>query len=114
MKGYTGFGKVKAEALRGPLEGVAISMSANYTLTDEEKVFYIGATFSAASKTLTLGLPDGAVCVLVNEGGTNAFTVKNVSGDTGTSVAAGKAYLIRASETADGSVLTLLNDGAPT
>ncbi len=97
--------------LAGTLKGVAISKGANYALAEEEKVFYVGATFTAASKTLTLGLPDGAVCVVVNEGDTNAFTLKNVSGDTGTSVAAGKVYLVRASATADGSVATLLNDG---
>ena len=111
MTEYTGFGKVKAAAFRGLLEGVAISKSANYTLTDAEKVAYIGITLSAASKTVTLGLPDGAVALVVNEGGTNAFTLKNVSGDSGTSIAAGKAYLVRASSTANGSKLTLLNDG---
>ena len=98
-------------SLVGTPVGVAISKADSYALADDEKVFYVGATFTAASKTLTLGLPDGAVCVVVNEGGTNAFTLKNVSGDSGTSVAAGKAYLVRASKTANGSVLTLLNDG---
>ena len=111
MTEYTGFGKVKASAFRGLLEGVAITKSANYTLADDEKVAYIGITLSAASKTVTLGLPDGDVALVVNEGGTNAFTLKNVSGDSGTSVAAGKAYLVRASTTANGSKLTLLNDG---
>jgi len=93
------------------LKGVAITKSANYSLAESEKAFYIGITLSAASKTVTLGLPDGAVAIVVNEGGTNAFTLKNVSGDSGTSIAAGKAYLVRASTTANGSKLTLLNDG---
>jgi len=110
MNEYTGFGKVKAKAFFGLLEGVAITKSANYTLADDEKAAYIGITLSAASKTVTLGLPDGAVALVVNEGGTNAFTLKNVSGDSGTSVAAGKAYLVRASSTANGSKLTLLNN----
>ena len=99
------------QGVLGPLKGVAISKGANYTLEEEEKAAYIGITASAASKTFTLGLPDGAVCIVVNEGGTNAFTLKNVSGDSGTSIATGKAYLVRASTTANATVLTLLNDG---
>ena len=105
-------GKVLAGVLGGLGTAVSLSKAADYTLTEAEKTLYIGVTLTAASKTVTLGLPEGAVCLLVNEGGTNAFTVKNVSGDSGTSVAAGKAYLVRASRTANGSKLTLLNDGA--
>ena len=97
--------------LKGLFKATSISKAANYSLTDEEKTPYIGITLTAASKTITLGLPNGAACLLVNEGGSNAFTVKNVSGDSGTSIAAGKAYLVRASTTANGSKLTLLNDG---
>lgn len=108
---YTRFTRVAADIIKGLQEGVAISKGANYTLTDAEKVFYIGITASAASKTFTLDLPDGAVCIVVNEGSTNAFTLKNVSGDSGTSIATGKAYLVRASTTANATKLTLLNDG---
>lgn len=102
-------GNIKAKSgVTGPLKAVALSKSDSYTLADAEKVPYIGITLSAASKTVTLGLPDGAAALVVNEGGTNAFTLKNVSGDSGTSIAAGKAYLIRASTTANGSKLTAL------
>ena len=97
--------------VKGAAKGVSLTKSANYTLAEDEKVFYIGITLSAASKTVTLDLPTGAVAIVANEGGTNAFTLKNVSGDSGTSIAAGKAYLVRASTTANGSKLTLLNDG---
>ena len=97
--------------LNGLLKATSITKNANYTLADAEKTPYIGITLSAASKTVTLGLPDGVAALVVNEGGTNAFTLKNVSGDSGTSIAAGKAYLVRASTTANGSKLTLLNDG---
>jgi len=97
--------------LIGLLSGVSISKSANYTLAAGEKVFYIGITLGAASKTVTLDLDEGAVCIVVNEGGTNAFTCKNVSGDSGQSIAAGKAYLVRASKTANSTKFTLLNDG---
>lgn len=113
---YTKFTAVEAEELKaGVLTGAgtatAISKAANYSLAAGEKTMYIGVTLTAASKTVTLGLPDGAFCILVNEGDTNAFTAKNVSGDSGTSIAAGKAYLVRASTAANGSVFTLLNDG---
>ena len=111
MSGYTKFTKLKADCFSGLLEGVSLTKGANYTLADSEKTAYIGITLSAASKTITLGLPDGAVALVVNEGGSNAFTLKNVSGDSGTSIAAGKAYLVRASTTANASKLTLLNDG---
>lgn len=95
--------------MAGMLKAVSLTKSNNYTLADSEKVPYIGITLSAASKTITLDLPDGAVCVVVNEGGSNAFTLKNVSGDTGTSVAAGKVALVRASTTANGSKVYVLN-----
>ena len=110
-KSYTRFGNLAANCFSGLLEGVSITKNANYSLADSEKKAYIGITASAASKTITLGLPDNTVALVVNEGGTNAFTLKNVSGDSGTSIAAGKAYLVRASTTANASKLTLLNDG---
>ena len=74
---------------------------------------FLGVTASAASKTLTLGLDDGDMMILVNEGGTNAFTVKNVEGDTGTSIAKGVVALVIASKTADATVVkTLFTPGA--
>ena len=97
--------------LNGLLKATSISKAANYTLAAAEKTPYIGITLTAASKTVTLDLPDGTAALVVNEGGTNAFTCKNVSGDSGQSIAAGKAYLVRASTTANGSKFTLLNDG---
>ena len=86
-----------------------ISMSANYELTADEKGLFISFVCSAASKTLTLGLETGDAAIVTNIGGTNAVTVKNVSGDTGTSLAAGKSALIIASVTADASTVIALN-----
>ena len=106
---YTRFTALAADAIKGALEGVVLTKSADYTLAKDERAAYIGVTMSAASKTLTLGLPDNAVCLVVNEGGTNAFTLKNVSGDSGTSLGAGKATLVRASATANGSKVYVLN-----
>ena len=126
MAGYTRFTNVEVSvalrtgggiagevegSVRGLLSGVSLSKAADYSLADSEKLFYIGLTLTASGKTVTLGLPDGACAIVVNEGGSNAFTLKNVAGDSGTSVAAGKAYLVLAGSTANGSKLTLLNDG---
>ena len=65
-----------------------ISAAVDTKLTDEHKRPFLGVKLTAASKTVTLDLEDGDMMILVNEG-SNAFTVKNVAGDTGTSVAAG-------------------------
>lgn len=82
-----------------------VTIAKDTELADEHKRPFLGVTASAASKTLTLGLDDGDMCILVNEGAENAFTVKNVSGDTGVSVAAGVAALVIASKTADATVV---------
>lgn len=111
MAEYTRFTNVAAESFMGRLHGISLSKAADYALTEEEKGAYIGITMTAASKTLTLGLKDGDVSFIVNEGGTNAVTIKNVSGDTGTSLGAGKAAVIVASTTANASVVTILTDG---
>ena len=46
---------------------------------------------------------------VANIGGTNAVTVKAISGDTGTSVAAGKVAIVIASSTANASKIYVLN-----
>lgn len=101
---------VLSAILSGVVKATGISKAADYTLADDERTPYIGITLTAASKTVTLNLPDRTAAVVVNEG-SNAFTLKNVAGDSGTSIASGKAYLVRASTTANGTKLTLLNDG---
>lgn len=117
--GYTRFtnveatGDLKAGTLAGLFNGLlgstTLSKSDSYTLADSEKKPYIGITLSAASKTVILGLETGQVAIVVNEGGSNAFTLKNVSGDSGTSLAAGKLAIIKASKTANGSKVYVLN-----
>ena len=108
---YTRFTKVAADELKGLMGAVAITKSANYTLADEEKVGVIALEATAASKTFTLDLPDGTAAFVANVGSTNAFTLKDVSGDSGTSIATGKLYLVIASQTANASKLILCNDG---
>jgi len=87
-----------------------VEMSVDTALTDEQKDIFIDFTCSAASKVLTLGLDAGQHAILTNVGGTNAVTVKNIAGDTGTSVAAGKvALVIGGTSTANTAVIKVLN-----
>ena len=81
----------------------------SYALADNEKQLLVAFCFNSGSKTLTLGYPEGQVSLIYNFGSSNAVTVKNVSGDSGTSVAAGKVALVKASATANGSKVVLLN-----
>lgn len=109
---YTRYrGGVAADCFSGPQEATVLSKAADYTLTDPEKRFVVEATFTAASKALIADLEEGQSIIVVNAGGTNAFTLKNLSGDTGTSVGAGKVAILRASRTANASVITFLTDG---
>ena len=89
-----------------------VSTAVDYELKADEKGLFLAVEATAASKTLTLGLEDGDQMIVTNIGGTNAITIKNVADDTGTSVAKGKAYLVIASTTADGSTLIALNPDA--
>ena len=87
-----------------------LSMSANTELTDKQKDLFLRFSCSAASKVLTLGLDDGQFMLVANVGASNAVTVKNIAGDTGTSVAAGKVALcIGGSSTADTCKVYVLN-----
>ena len=111
MGKYTRFTNLEAEVLKGGIVGkTTLSKAADYTLAAAETaVLVIGITMTAASKSAVLGLKDGQVAIVINEGGTNAFTAKNLSGDTGTSIAAGKVALVIGSETANGTAAYVLN-----
>lgn len=93
----------------GVIGETGLSKATSYALAAAEKLPYIGATMTAADQTLTLGLAAGQIAFVHNEGATNAFTVKNVSGDTGTSLAAGKTLLVVGSTTANASVVIALD-----
>ena len=86
-----------------------LSFDADATLTEEQKDLVIVATASAASKSLYLGLADGQPMIIANVGSTNAFTAKNLEGDTGTSIATGKVALVIGSTTANGTKIYVLN-----
>ena len=105
-------GALKAEGgVSGALTGcVKLSKAADYTLTaDERSTAAVCAELTAASKALTLGIAEGQVLFVVNTGSTNAFTLKGRTGDTGTSLGAGKAALVIGSETADATKIYVLN-----
>lgn len=86
-----------------------ITIADDAALTVAQKKPYVNVVASAASKSLVLGLKEGETMIVTNVGGTNALTVKAITGDTGTSVAAGKTALCVGSETANASKILVLN-----
>ena len=117
---YTKFTNLEATNIKGTnIDGelankkqysASVEMSVDTTLTaDQANSLAVLFTCSAASKALTLGLDDGQVMFVANIGGTNAVTVKAISGDTGTSVGAGKVAIVVASKTANASKIYVLN-----
>lgn len=86
-----------------------LTIADDATLTEEQKRPYVNVVASAASKSLVLGLEDGEMLTIANIGGTNALTVKAIAGDTGTSLATGKAALVVGSTTANASKIYVLN-----
>lgn len=103
--GFTGLN------IKGLLGASVITLSDNMTLAEKDRAFILVIMATAASKTVTLDLPDYACCIVFN-GGSNTFTLKNVSGDSGTSVAAGKAFMIAASRTANETKVVQLGGGS--
>ena len=119
MKGYTNFTKVHAEEFAGEateakkLIGSAVatldkSFSVDTTLTGVDALA-VTATASAASKSLVLGVKNGQILLVANVGGTNAFTLKGITGDSGTSLATGKVALVIGSTTANATKIYVLN-----
>lgn len=119
MTGYTNFTKLHAEvidgtAITGALTGSVISTNTiskavDYALsTTEIAKLFTSITMTAASKVLTLGLAAGQAMIVYNAGA-ETLTVKNVAGDTGTSLATTKAILVIGSATANASIVIALN-----
>lgn len=81
---YTRYkGGVAADCFSGPQEATVLSKAADYTLSDKEKRFVVEATFTAASKSLVVDLEEGQSIIVVNAGGTNAFTLKTSAATPG-------------------------------
>ena len=87
----------------------SLSIEDDYTLVADEKTPFLSFTCSAASKSIVLGVEPGDVMIVANIGGTNAVTVKAISGDTGTSVAAGKVAIVIGAAAANASKIYVLN-----
>lgn len=94
----------------GIVGGAALAKADDYMLgtTDKAKLA-LSITLSAASKTVTAGLAAGQLMFIHNAGDANAFTLKNIAGDTGTEIAAGKIVLVVGSATANASTVVALN-----
>ena len=87
----------------------SLSIDDDYALAADEKAPFLSFTCSAASKSIVLGVGVGDVMFVANIGGTNAVTVKAISGDTGTSVAAGKVAIVIGAAAANASKIYVLN-----
>ena len=81
--------------------GSKLTLAGDHTLTDQEKCLVVSINMTAASKTVILGVADGDAMTVINIG-SNAFTVKNIADDTGTSLDAnGMVTVIGGGDTAD-------------
>ena len=119
MMKYTKFTGIEADEVKGDVKGdvkggllgaVTLSKSADYALSAAEKSApAVVCTMSAASKKLTLGLAAGQMMFVINNGGTNAFTLCSRNGDTGTSLGTGKTALVIGSGTANASIIKVLD-----
>lgn len=87
----------------------AFELEDDKTLGEYEKDLFLKASASASSKTITLGLADNQPMFIANVGASVAFSVKNLTGDSGTSIAAGKVALVLGSTTANGTKVYVLN-----
>jgi hypothetical protein len=86
-----------------------IEKAVDYALVAADKAnLFISFKATAASKTLTLGLAAGQIALVYNHG-TETYTVKNVAGDTGTSLTTTKLILVVGSATANASTVIALN-----
>lgn len=119
MKGHTNFTKLYAEEIVGDVRGqvdaaalqaVFLEEDDTIVLTDVQKTnLFVAIDMDAASKSVELNLDDRQIMFVYNSGGTNAFTVKNIKSDTGTSLAKGKAILVVGSTTKDKSIVIAIN-----
>lgn len=103
-------GNVTGNLTGGVIGGAAISKAVDYALSAAElKALAVRVTLTAESKTVTLGLAANQIMFVLNAGDTNAFTLKNIAADTGTSLAAGKIVLVIGSATEGASTVIALN-----
>lgn len=102
-------GNVTGSQTGAILGSKVIEKAVDYALAAADKAnLALSLKMTAGSKTFTLGLAAGQVALVYNHG-TETFTVKNVAGDTGTSLATTKLLLIIGSATANASTVVALN-----
>ena len=103
-------GNVTGMLTGGIIGGAAIVAADDYALSAAAKAkLALAITLTAGSKTVTLGLAANQIMFVLNASGTNAFTLKNIAADTGTSLAVGKIVLVIGSATKDASTVIALN-----
>ena len=98
---------VKADAVLGIQTAKYLSPTGDYELKTSERAFVVAVSMGELSKTLKTALPLETSCVVVNAGA-NAFTLKNVTGDAGLSLPAGRAALVVVTGSSGTSVITPL------
>ena len=103
--GFTGLN------IKGLLAASTITLSDNMTLPERDRAFVLIVQATASSKTLTLDLPDDACCIVVTIDDSNAYTLKNVSGDNGASISPGSIYLVKAGREANGTMVVQIVAG---
>jgi hypothetical protein len=97
--------------IKGLLGASAVTLSGNMTLPEKDRAFVLIVQATASGKTLTLDLPDDACCIVVTIDDSNAYTLKNVSGDSGASISPESIYLVKASREANGTMVVQLVAG---
>ena len=95
--------------VRAVHKATTLTLTANHTLTDGEKMTESLKVNSASAVTLTLAGEDGQTFHVVNTNASDAITLKNVSGDSGTSLAAGKIAFVFCSTVANQTKVCVLN-----
>lgn len=86
----------------------SIAFDDSVELKESEKDLFLAIDAKSASKNVVLGLEAGQFMVIANVGSI-AATVKNLSGDTGTSLASGKTALVIGALTSDATKCYVLN-----
>ena len=103
-------GNVTGNIISGAILGArSIEKADSYALSATEKLaLHLDLKNTGSAKVFTLGLAPGQIAFVYNFG-SETFKVKNVAGDTGTSLATTKLLLIVGSTTANTSTVVVLN-----
>lgn len=110
MADFTRFTNVEVTGeIRAAHKAKVLALTGNYTLSDIDKMTETLEVGSASAVTLTLGGAEGQTFHIENTNASDAITLKNVSGDSGTSLAAGKIAYVICHDTANRTKIVVLN-----